>query len=112
MLECCAITHLLMSTSDPEGSIAFSLKKYWVVEQGIPCGIGPGHLYFSFLQYVHCDIKYRLGWWEYSAAWALRSSMEEGQEIEFPDPSSLPGMMPKRSGLICVRAEFLLIIFF
>lgn len=91
------------------------LKDYWAAEQQIPWRIGPKHLYFFFpppCKYGYCGIKYSLGWWEYSAALALRSSIKEGQEIGFPDPFSLPRMMPKRSGLICVRAEFLLIIYF
>lgn len=41
-----------------------------------------------------------------SAPLALGSSIEGGQEIGFPDPSSLPGKLPRRAGLICVRVGF------
>lgn len=87
------------------------LKDFQASEQQILVGLAQSICIF-LSSTVYCGIKSRLGCWEYSAALALRRSMEEGQEIGFPDPSSLPGMMPKRSGLICVRAEFLLIIFF
>lgn len=114
MLECCTIPHCSCWLHILKDPLLSALKESWGAEQWIPCRIGSENLYLSFLHRANvcCDIKYRLGWREYSAALALRSSMEEGQEIGFPDPSSLPGMMPKRSGLICVRAELLLIIFF
>lgn len=115
ILEFSTITHLLMLASHPEGSIAFSLKGLLGSRTTKSLWDWPRASVFFFpppWKYGYCGMKYSLGWWEYSAALALRSSIEEGQKIGFPDLFSLPGMMPKRSGLICVRAEFLLIRFF
>lgn len=42
----------------------------------------------------------------HSVPLALESSIKRGQEIGFPDPSSLPWKLSRRPGLICVRVGF------